>query len=151
MNSFHNAVALITGILKTQGDVHTIICKKGIDPDLYKKDIYPLAHIIPQNAQMSSSQINTFTFELAVMDQRDISTHFIDNKDEDSNELYNYNTCYNVINYLITYLRLRNNDYGFELVNVQDPTFFDLDYHNGLDGIVVTFTIACPNSNISVC
>ena len=151
MNNFYTIIELIRERLSDNPMVNTLIFAKIEDEDLYKKNLYPLAHIIPQSSPWTTSQVNNFTLQIRVVDQRDINKLHTNTKFEgNDNILDNLNTCYTIINDLLTYLSLQNNDDKIELTSVSsiEPILFKES--NILDGWAVTITLSIPNT-ISVC
>ena len=152
MNSYYKATTILREILEANEDVNTVLHGKSDDKDLYKKSIYPLAHINPVSSSFDSSQANTFTFEIAVLDQRDLSSN---SQTEDkfygnANEIDNLNTAHSVLNDLLTRLRLNYND-GLEVIGVSpaQPVLFK-DF-NLLDGWLISLTVTMPNDIIDIC
>jgi len=151
MNSYYIVTTYLKDILSADENVHTVIHGKTEDKDLYKKSIYPLAHILPQAAPFSSTRVNQFTFEIAVLDQRDLSKSLEEDKFEgNDNQLDNLTTTFSVLNRLIATLRLQNNEDMIELVSNTDATPVLFKDHNLMDGWSVTITLSIPN-NITVC
>jgi hypothetical protein len=151
MNEFYLAVDLIRERLQNNPLVHTTIFARTEEKDLYKKNIFPIAHINPTSSPFSNSQVTQFTFEIGVFEQRDITNTNPETKFEGTdNVIDNLNTCYAILNDLITYLQTQNNDNNIQLVaisNIQPLLFKDF---NILDGWAVTLTLQVPNS-ISLC
>jgi hypothetical protein len=88
-----------------------------------------------------------------VVDQRILSTNtpvtekFLSN----DNEIDTLNQCYAVINNLVSTIRLQNNEYGVELLSVNNVSpilFKELDL---VDGWICNLTLAIPNDILSVC
>lgn len=151
MNQFYLAVDLIKERLQSNPNCNTVVFGKTEDKDLYKKSIYPLAHINPVSAPMGSSQVSSFTFEIACLDQRDISKSSILNKfDGNDNIQDNLNITFTILNDLVTWLRLQNNNDMIELTNVTDASPIIFKEHNILDGWYITITLQIRN-NQSVC
>ena len=151
MNQFYLVVDLIKERLINNLNCNTVVFGATDDKDLYKKSIYPLAHINPTSAPMGSSQVSYFTFEIACLDQRDISkAPVIDKFDGNDNIQDNLNITYTILNDLVTWLRLQNNDYGVELDSVGDASPIIFKDHNTLDGWFITLTLKIKN-NQSVC
>ena len=151
MNQFYLVVDLIKERLENNPNCNTIVFGKTEDKDLYKKSIYPLAHINPVSAPMGSSQVSSFSFEIACLDQRDISKSIPLNKfDGNDNIQDNLNITFTILNDLVTWLRLQNNDYGVELTDVTDASPIIFKEHNILDGWYITITLQIRNSQ-SVC
>lgn len=151
MNEFYLAVDLLKERLQNNPLVHTTIFARTEEKDLYKKNIFPIAHINPTSSPYSNSQVAQFTFEIGVFEQRDINKTDTGTKFEgNDNVVDNLNTCYAIINDLVTYLQTQNNDNNIQLVaisNIQPLLFKDF---NLLDGWAVTLTLQVPNS-ISLC
>ena len=151
MNQFYLVVDLIKERLINNVNCNTVVFGATDDKDLYKKSIYPLAHINPTSAPMNSSQVSYFTFEIACLDQRDISKAPVTDKfDGNDNIQDNLNITYTILNDLVTWLRLQNNDYGVELDSVGDASPIIFKDHNTLDGWFVTLTLKIKN-NQSIC
>lgn len=151
MNEFYLAVELLKERLQNNPLVNTTIFARTEEKDLYKKNIFPIAHINPTSSPYTTSQVNQFTFEIGVFEQRDINKSDTNSKFEgNDNVIDNLNTCYAVLNDLITYLSTQNNEHNIELVaisNIQPLLFRDF---NLLDGWAVTLTLQVPNS-ITLC
>jgi hypothetical protein len=140
-------VDLIKERLINNVNCNTVVFGATDDKDLYKKSIYPLAHINPTSAPMNSSQVSYFTFEIACLDQRDISKAPVTDKfDGNDNIQDNLNITYTILNDLVTWLRLQNNDYGVELDSVGDASPIIFKDHNTLDGWFVTLTLKIKNN-----
>lgn len=154
MNSFHRAVRIIKDRLKpiseggTNPYVKTLIFGRTEEKDLYKKNIFPIAHIVPVSAPlgtiaMRTNAINMFAFEVAVLEQRDLSKAPYDKFDGD-NLQDNLNITYAILQDLISYLKMVNNDLNIQLQEVNDfsPVLFK-DF-NLLDGWVCRFVLTVP-------
>jgi len=151
MNQFYLAVDLIKDRLQNNPNCNTVVFGKTEDKDLYKKSIYPLAHINPMSAPMTSANTSSFSFEIACLDKRDISKSIaLDKFDGNDNLQDNLNITFTILNDLVTWLRLQNNEYGIELSGVTDAQPILFKEHNILDGWYVTITLLVRN-NQSVC
>jgi len=119
--------------------------------DNVKKNIFPLAHINILNAS-APGQSNTFTFEIAVLDIRNVSKVKSNNKFlGNDNEIDNLNTCHAIINYAITKMQLTRNEFDIEIENVSDLTPILLEFTNMLDGWNVDLTLSITNNGMIVC
>jgi hypothetical protein len=119
--------------------------------DNVKKNIFPLAHINILNAS-APGQSNTFTFEIAVLDIRNVSKVKSNNKFlGNDNEIDNLNTCHAIINYALTKMQLTRNQFDIEIENVSDLTPILLEFTNMLDGWKVDLTLSIPNNAMSIC
>jgi len=150
MRGFYTTIDLLKTLLQQDINVHTIVHGLKSGMDINKKNIFPLAHL-----QILSSVADTnfisFTFEVAVLDLRNISKTIVTDKFlQNDNELDNLNTCHAVLNRLITKLKIRNND-KIELNNVPNLTPIIFEEMNLLDGWRCELELIIPNTEINVC
>ena len=146
MNQFYLTIDLLRERLSNNVNVNTVIVAKKGDEDLYKKNIYPLAVVNPISADFSNSRVTFFTFEIAVLDQRDISKEPGDKYNGNDNYIDNLNITSTIINDLVNYLRLQNNDDLIELVSVTDANKVEMSDYNLLDGWFITIKLSVPNT-----
>ena len=131
--------------------MHTIVHGLRSGMDINKKNIFPLVHLQVTNSQADNQYIS-FTFEVAVLDIRNISKQIVTDKFlKNDNELDNLNTTHAVLNRLITKLRLHNNDYKIQLNNVPTLTPIIFEEMNLLDGWRTELELIIPNTEINVC
>jgi len=150
MNQFYLVVDFLKTRLEGNPNVNTTLFGRTDDKDLYKKNIYPIAHINPVGANITS-KISTFSFEIAALDQRDISKSIATDKFEGNDDVQdNLNVTYAILNDLVTWLLRQNNDEFIEIsaVSQLQPLLFK-DY-NLLDGWVIRVDLTIPN-NIDIC
>jgi len=150
MNSFYLVIELLRSQLAKDIDVNTITHGVVNNVDIDKKNIFPLAHIGIVSSPIQDGVI-LFSFEIHVLDQRNISKKPVTDKFlGNDNELDNLNTCHAVLNRLITWLKLQRNDYDIELVSASELLPVQFDFTNILDGWYSTVQVSIPN-NIIVC
>lgn len=150
MNDYFFCVNTIWSILKECTEIHTIIHGGTGELDTYKKSIPPIAHINPISRAFGNSQQNSYTFEIAILDQRNISKFQEEDKfSGNDNEIDNLNLCDYALNFLIT--RLNNTRTGLELINVGTATPLILKHTNLMDGWVIQITVATKNDVINAC
>ena len=119
--------------------------------DNVKKNIFPLAHINILNAS-APGQSNTFTFEIAVLDIRNVSKVKSNNKFlGNDNEIDNLNTCHAIINYALTKMQLARNEFDIEIETISELSPILLEFTNMLDGWKVNLTLSIPNNAMSIC
>lgn len=158
-NQFHRAVRIIKDRLRpinSGGEnpwVKTLIFGKTEEKDLYKKSIFPIAHIVPVSAPlgtiaMRTNAVNMFAFEVAALEQRDISKEPYDKLEGDDLQ-DNLNITYSILQDLISYLKMVNNDLGIQLQEVNDFTPILFKDHSILDGWVCRFVLMVPVSDPS--
>jgi hypothetical protein len=146
MNQFYLTIDLLKQRLIDNVNVNTVIEARDGDKDLYKKNIYPLAVVNPISGDFSNSRVTFFTFEIAVLDQRDISKEPGDKYNGNDNYIDNLNITSTIINDLVNYLRLQNNDNLIELVSVTDANKVEMSGFNLLDGWFITLKLSIPNT-----
>lgn len=145
MRAYLKVVNLLRDELESYEDVNTVIHLARSESDLFKKNIYPLVAINPQSASFNGP-VNEFTFEIAVMDVRDISDdETLDKFKGNDDQIWNLNTCHAVLNKLVTFLRLRDNEDGIEITGISNLTPIILDTVGYLDGWVLTIVVQIPD------
>jgi len=150
MNQYYICLDFIRESLNGAPLLNTIT--QGTDIiDNVKKNIFPLAHINILSAS-APSQNNTFTFEIAVVDIRNVSKVKSNDKFRgNDNEIDNLNTCHAILNYAITKMQLGRNENDIEVENVSDLSPLLMEFTNMLDGWKVEITLSIPNNLMSVC
>lgn len=150
MRSFYQAINYIKQTLESAPLLNTIT--QGTDIiDNVKKNIFPLAHINVTGSKIGQGVVN-FTFEVAVVDIRNISKVKVSDKFlGNDNELDNLNTCHAILNYMITKMRLQRNDNDIELQNDPNLQPVLMAFTNALDGWKCDIELSVPNDDFSVC
>jgi hypothetical protein len=147
MRSYYKVVELLRVQLEGNPDVNTVVHGEFSNADREKKNIYPLAIVNPISASLANGNINEFTFEIGVLDQRDLSNDEIKDKFMgNDNEIDNLNMCHSVLNKLVTYLRNLYNVDNIELIAASNLTPLIFSGNNILDGWGLTIVIAIPNT-----
>ena len=151
MRGFYLTIQLLKDLLEQDTSVHTIVHGLRSGMDINKKNIFPLVHLQVTNSQADNQYIS-FTFEVAVLDLRNISKEIVTDKFlKNDNELDNLNTTHAVLNRLITKLRLRNNESKIQLNNAPTLTPIIFEEMNLLDGWRTELELIIPNTEINVC
>ena len=147
MNSFYKVIGYLKDQLALDIDVNTII--HGEAPE-NKKDIFPMAHLMVTNGALGQG-VSIFTFTVQVLDIRNVSKKMSTDKFlKNDNELDNLNTCFAVLNRLITELKLQRNDLDIELLNEPSLVPVIYEFKDTLDGWSTELQLAIGNT-ISVC
>ena len=147
-NNYSIAVEFIQDLLRTNPRVNTIIYARSENSDIFKNTVYPMVHINPQPSPWSNEKVNQFTFEIGALNQRVQDNRIDESKlDGDTNVLDNHNTCYAILNDLLTQLSKDNGEtiYLEEVSSIQ-PVFFS--NFNGLDGWSCQITLKMANKTI---
>jgi hypothetical protein len=151
MRGFYLTIQLLKDLLEEDINVHTIVHGLKSTMDINKKNIFPLAHL-QVTSSTADNQYISFTFEVAVLDIRNISKKIVTDKFlQNDNELDNLNTTHAVLNRLITKLRLRKNADKIELNNTPTITPIIFEEMNLLDGWRTELELIIPNTEINVC
>ena len=147
MNSFYQVIEYLKDQLALDIDVNTII--HGEAPE-NKKDIFPMAHLMVTNGALGQG-VSIFTFTVQVLDIRNVSKKMSTDKFlKNDNELDNLNTCFAVLNRLITELKLQRNDLDIELLNEPSLVPVIYEFKDTLDGWSTELQLAIGNT-ISIC
>jgi hypothetical protein len=150
MQGFYNILSTIKGQLELDPMVNTVTYGDIFDVDLAKQTIFPLSHIIVNEASMEG---NTWRFNITVicMDVLDISKDESEPFVGNDNEQDILNTQLAVINRLCEVLRrgdIRSDLYHLDGNVTCEP--FTERFENNLTGWAATFDIIIPN-NITIC
>ena len=153
MRGYYKCCEVFNKILREDMDVNTRIHGRTEDRDLYKKNIYPMVHIVPrQNIFPMNNNTLRYSFEIAAMDVRDISKSLEEDKFEgNDNQIDNLNTCSTILNRLISRLRKQDNDGIYILDGDITADVFLFRDHNLLDGWVINITLVVPNDELDIC
>ena len=73
-SNFYTVVDFLKRLLQSDPIVNTVVFGKTEQTDIYKKNIFPIAHIIPVQSPWNGSSISSFTFQIGVLEQRDINS-----------------------------------------------------------------------------
>jgi len=151
MRGFYLTIELLKELLQEDVNVHTIVHGLKSGMDINKKNVFPLAHL-QVTSSTADNQFISFTFEVAVVDLRNISKKIVTDKWlQNDNELDNLNTCHAVLNRLISILTNQNNEYKIQLVNVPSLGPIIFEESNLLDGWRTDLELIIPNTEIVVC
>lgn len=150
-NKYYKVVYKLKEYLDSIPTLNTKVFSRSQEKDLFKNSIYPLAHLSNEVINYTSVSVNTFTFELAVLDKRIIDDK--PNEDKfpgDSNIIDNYATTYAIINHFLTLLLSGDEELNYDVESIGSIMPIYLADTNGLDGWAVSFTISVPN-DLNVC
>ena len=151
MREFYKVVDYLKTTLSNDINVHTVTHGLKSMMDIDKKNIFPLAHLQVTSSTVSNAMA-TFTFEIAVVDLRNISKKPVTNKFlGNDNELDNLNTCHAVLNRLVSILQNQNNNDNIQLVNIPTLQPIIFEDSNLLDGWRTDIELIIPNNEINVC
>lgn len=147
MNQFHVVVNKLKEMFQDNPNVNTVVFGLNEDRDLYKKSIYPLVQINPIAAPWdSSSNTSRFQFEIAALDQRDISKSVASDKFDGNDDLQdNLNITYTILNDIVTRFNRLNMDNNIEMEDVSQAQPILFKDYNLLDGWMMAITLSIPN------
>lgn len=151
MTGFYYIVSTLKDYLKANGFINTVTTGDIFEIDLAKQTIYPLVHIIVNNATPKENQLS-MNLSVLFMDIVDLSksdtTDVFENND---NLLDVLNTQLALANKMITDLR-RGSLYS-DLVQLDGDALcepFTDRFENKVAGWTVTFDLVVPNS-MTIC
>ena len=151
MTGFYYIVSTLKDYLKANGFINTVTTGDIFEVDLAKQTIYPLVHIIVNNATPKENQLS-MNLSVLFMDIVDLSksdtTDVFENND---NLLDVLNTQLALANRMITDLR-RGSLYS-NLVQLEGDALcepFTDRFENKVAGWTVTFDLVVPN-NMTIC
>ena len=150
MNGYYSIVSEIRDYIKSLGLVNTVTIGDIYDVDLDKQTIFPLTHIISNNAQLTQSQI-ILNLSILFMDIVDESKEQrINVFDGNDNELDVLNTQLAIANRFTN--EVLRGDYfnNYDIIGTPTAEPFVDRFENKIAGWTLTFDIAVPN-DMTVC
>jgi hypothetical protein len=150
MNGYYSIVSGIRDYIKSLGLVNTVTIGDIYDVDLDKQTMYPLTHIISNNAQLTQSQI-ILNLSILFMDIVDESKEQrINVFDGNDNELDVLNTQLAIANRFTN--EVLRGDYfnNYDIIGTPTAEPFVDRFENKIAGWTLTFDIAVPN-DMTVC
>lgn len=151
MIGHYKVIDVIRDYLKSTGIVNTVTVGDIFDVDLAKQTIFPLSHIITNNAQFTDNTI-TFNISILFMDIVDESkTEAVNTFDGNDNELDVLNTQLAIANRFVSDM-LRGDLYGqnFQAINTPTAEPFTDRFENKLAGWTLTFDVQVQN-DMTIC
>lgn len=153
MNHYSELLTYIKSLLEQDPLVNTITQGDFDKVDLYKMNIYPLAHIYLGDVQFTNGQTIQMNVSIGAMNKRDSNPEVNEDKFwNNDNEIDNYNEMLAVLNRLWTKMYT-----DFEYAGItasENPQVTkrgqDLD-KNKLEGYQLEFVVTMPNSTLSLC
>lgn len=150
MTVFYDVLDYIKTELTADGIVNTVTTGDIFDVDLNKKTIYPLSHIMVNNA---SHQSNVVVFNVTVIAMDIVDKNYENTTDVfkgNDNEHDVLNTQLNVIQKVISIILKGENKYKYDIVGTPSSEPFTERFENYLAGWACTFDIMLPN-DMNVC
>lgn len=143
-NAILAGLNLIVGHLNDDERIKTIFTANEDELDFNKKDMYPMANVRVNSNDFNSNDI---TFEITIVDQRDINKRAITNKlNGNDNRWDNWSLAYDVLRSIINKSERLQNDDNISFVTSSSPILIDNAFANGLDGYSVLITLNFPNT-----
>ena len=150
MKEYYNLIDNIHTYLEGNNNINTVTYGDIFDVDLAKQTLFPLAHIIVNDATFNDHFIS-FSLNIICMDVVD---EFKDNK-QTLNPIYGndnkqdiLNTMLSVVNGLQTSLRRGGmNENNYEINDSPTATQFEDRFENLLAGWSLTLNIEIPNND----
>jgi hypothetical protein len=151
MNGYYYIIKTIKDYLKNTGLINTVTTGDIFDVDLAKQTIFPLTHIITNNATLTDTLI-TLNISILFMDIVDESkSETVDVFEGNDNELDVLNTQLTIANRFVTdMLRGSLVDINFEAVGTINAEPFVDRFENKIAGWTLTFDAIIPN-DMTIC
>jgi len=151
MNGYYYIIKTIKDYLKNTGLINTVTTGDIFDVDLAKQTIFPLTHIITNNATLSDTLI-TLNISILFMDIVDESkSETVDVFEGNDNELDVLNTQLTIANRFVSdMLRGSLVDINFEAVGTINAEPFVDRFENKIAGWTLTFDAIIPN-DMTIC
>ena len=151
MTGYYFIINSIKDYLTSTGLINTITVGDIYKVDLAKQTLFPLSHIIANNAQLSDNTI-TLNISILFMDIVDESkTGVINIFDSNDNELDVLNTQLTIANrFASEYLRGDLYSQNIQIIGVPNAEPFVDRFENKLAGWTLTFDLVIPN-DMTVC
>lgn len=155
MNSYYTLIETLKEVFEDDDRINTIVTGDTNDVDVYKKNIYPLVHIVVVDSPFignTTTALTRYNVEVTCVDIRDI------NKNEDRDKFWLNDNRHD--NWNLTRSILKNaesklikdsfdTDVTLETASSANPLTFAKD--NLLDGWQQVFTIDVPDLFVSKC
>lgn len=150
MAKFADIVNKLVQVSESHPLVNTVVVAvAGEERDLYKKNIHPMVHILPQGMLVEPNSI-VYRFEIAVLNDRNFSKTLEREKiGDNSNALDNINTCSDILIQILGEFQLFPTD-DFIFDTIPDIQILFLSGINMVDGVFTTIEIRSPKE-ISIC
>jgi hypothetical protein len=148
--TFSEILDQLVSISQSHPSVNTVIVAvAGEERDLYKKNIHPMVHILPQGMLVEPNSI-VYRFEVAVLSDRNFSKNLERQKiGDNSNALDNINTCSEILIDILNHFQLSPSpDIFFD--TIPDLQILFLSGVNMVDGVFATIEIR-TSKNASIC
>jgi hypothetical protein len=151
MNGYYYIIKTIKDYLKNTGLINTVTTGDIFDVDLAKQTIFPLTHIITNNATLNDTLI-TLNISILFMDIVDESkSETVDVFEGNDNELDVLNTQLTIANRFVTdMLRGSLVDINFEALGTINAEPFVDRFENKIAGWTLTFDAIIPN-DMTIC
>lgn len=146
MNELYTVSQFIINEFQTNPIVNTISYEKTSDIDLNKENIYPLVNIDYITTEDVDVQLN-FTFQITVLQQRDIEDILINDKLFGSNMVDNLSETLSILTKFLSGIRHNHNDEDIDIVTVSTITPIKFSNKNLLDGQQVSITLSIENKS----
>jgi hypothetical protein len=151
MTGYYYIINSIKEYLASTGLINTITVGDIYKVDLAKQTLFPLSHIIANNAQLSDNTI-TLNISILFMDIVDESkTVVINIFDSNDNELDVLNTQLTIANrFASEFLRGDLYSQNIQIIGVPNAEPFVDRFENKLAGWTLTFDLVIPN-DMTIC
>jgi len=148
MNSYAVTTKYLTDIFSSNPLVNTVIF--GSDLDINKTNIFPLVHIIPEGVPSITNNRLEFSYEIAVVNQRQTPNNSKTDKIYGDNLIDNLNVAFAILGQEMNTIANQYNDFDITLESMGQAQPIIFADKNVLDGWLVQITLSVQN-NFETC
>ncbi len=139
----YNATKKIIQIFNDNPLVNTITTEDSSNIDYNKANVYPLVNI-ELLTSTPNEIVQTFDYEIIVIQQQNIVKDLNANKYDNNNTLDNHNECNQI---LMNFLNTIRKEQYMNLVSTSTFNYLYNGGHNGVDGVQVFISVEVFNDN----
>ena len=155
MNSYYTLIETLKRIFEDDERVSTIVTGDTSDVDVYKRNIYPLVHLVVTDSpyiEQNTTAVTRYNVEITVVDIRDINKN--ENRDKfwlNDNRHDNWNLTRSILKEAQSKLIKDKFDTNVTLESAGSATPLTFAKENLLDGWQQNWTIDAPDLFVDKC
>ena len=140
----YNATNKVISIFNDNPLVNTITTESSSNTDMEKRNIYPLVNIELIDSQ-PNGVLQTFNYEIIVMQQRDVIKDLNQTKYLNNNSIDNHNECNQI---LMSFINAVSTSHDITISNVPTFEYIYNDGANGVDAIRTNISVEVSSQRI---
>lgn len=139
-----NATNKVISIFNDNPLVNTITTESSSNTDMDKRNIYPLVNIELIDSQ-PNGVLQTFNYEIIVMQQRDVVKDLNQTKYLNNNSIDNHNECNQI---LMSFINTVSTSHDITISNTPTFEYIYNDAVNGVDAIRTNISVEVSSQRI---